>query len=840
MPKNVYEAYLKKSEKREKELHLPPQAANKTETESMFDILEDCEKECVHKNELVKIKNILSNFVPRGSYEQTFVKAQRLYKIITGERKSFISKNEGVDMLLDMQGGAADTFAVRLLSLDLPKNILEKILTKLSETFLVSKEAFDLAVKMAESGNDYSKKLLSLWANASWEKSGFEIIRELTAVKVGDNITTDHLSPGKMANTRTDKPLHATYLMEGRVDEADFLSRVAKLANGGEKQLVMVGGKNFGEGSSRKSATFNLLEVIGKKIEGEPDRKEGGFLIAKTIAPIFENSIIASGIAPIKADTDGINEGDTLLIDIGKNVITNKTQDTVINFEPISDFAMRKIISGGMNAYMAKKVLLSWAIEYIKKADPSYSYKEIKVIHEDSNSHKPQTITQKLFTLNRFDGRKYTEKNESVEVKIRGVFSQDTTGPMTYDEYLSMSGGATFGCDFVVQSLCHTCECPTTEDRNTQKYLSDFCASHGGVSLKPGEGIIHTIGNRFVLPTDIIVGGDSHTRSERGISFPAGSDIVASAMKYGFLELTLDDEVKVTLQGKLNKGITARDIVSMFVLDANKKSKFGKDVYIGSIVEINGVKELSSDERYILTNAIAERSSTAAVIAADDITIENLLHDYEYLKKRYERGDKSKSLVKTIENFEEYLKHKTVLTSDEGANYKEDVVINLADYKEPLVAKPHHPDNIATLSEVAGTKIDEVFIGSCVGGNIESIRAAAKLMKGKYVPKNVQCIITPASEDIYQTLMEDGTLAVLHEAGAVIGIPSCGLCMGNKRRIGENATAFTTTTRNFQSRIGPASSGAYLGSAEIAALTALRGEIVSLDVYMEEYTKNIK
>ncbi len=830
---DLYQRYIKKSDDRKKEHNLQARAITNEECEAFFTLLSD---KSIDKNILENIKNIISNFVRRGSYDETNTKAKKLFDIINGET-SYISVDNAINLLLDMKGGASDIYSISLLGLNFDKNILEKITKKLSCIYLISQEAFDKAVSMS-TNNEYAKKLLSLWANESWENDNtFEMIRELKVIKVGDNISTDHLSPGKHASSRTDKPLHAKYLMEGRDDESDFLTRFKKISDE-NKSIAMVGGSNFGEGSSRKSATFNLLEIIGKKIEGEPDRKDGGILIAKTIAPIFENSLIASAIVPIKVDTTNINENDEIIIDFKKNIITNKTQNINIDFPSINDFAMRKIKSGGMNAYMSKKTLLSWAIEYAKKND--IKYKNIEVENNKDNIDKPQTITQKLFTLNRLDNKKYTEKKEIVEVKIRGVFSQDTTGPMTYDEYLSMSGGKSFQSDFVVQSLCHTCECPTTEDRNTQKYLQNFCASHGGVALKVGEGIIHTIANRFVLPTDIIVGGDSHTRSERGISFPAGSDIVAAAMKYGFLELSLDREIKVTLNGKLNKGITARDIVSMFVIDAEKQSKEGKDIYIGSIVEIDGVHDLSCDERYILTNAIAERSSTAAIIAADEKTIENIEKDYRYLKSRYNNGDKSKSLIKTIENFEKYLESKIIINSDKNAIYDGLINIELSDYKEPLIAKPHHPDNIATLSELTGTPIDEVFIGSCVGGDIQSIRNASILMKNKKIADNIQCIVTPSSADIYQSLLEDGTLAILHEAGAIIGIPGCGLCMGNKRRIGNNSNAFTTTTRNFHSRIGPESAKAYLGGSEIAALTAIEGSIVSLEKYMNEYDNKIK
>ncbi len=833
----IYKQYIKASEDRMKELGLSPRNISNKECEAFFTILENRDED---KTTLENIKNIISNFVRRGSYDETNTKAKRLYDIISGG-DCYISKQEAIDLLLDMKGGISDSYAVLLLALTFDEKTIENIVKRLSNIYLISREAFDKVVEMSAT-NEYAKTLLFNWANESWENSNdFEMIRDTVAIKVGNNISTDHLSPGKRANTRTDKTLHAKYLMEGRTDESDFLDRFANLSANG-KPIAMVGGNNFGEGSSRKSATFNLLEIVGKVIEGEPDRKEGGVLIANSIAPIFENSLIASAIVPIKADTSKINEGDELTIDLDKNVIINKTQNLEMTFDKIDDFAMRKIKSGGMNAYMAKKTLLLWAVDYAKQNGIEHKQIEVATSNED-DTNKPQTITQKLFSANRLDGKKYTEKGEVVEVRIRGVYSQDTTGPMTYDEYLSMSGGKTFQSDFVVQSLCHTCECPTTAERDTQKYLSNFCSEHGGVALKAGEGVIHTVANRFVLPGDIIVGGDSHTRSERGISFPAGSDIVAAAMKYGFLELSLDREVKVSLQGKLNRGITARDIVSMFVLAAEEQSPKGKDVYIGSIVEIDGVGDLTCDERYILTNAIAERSATAAVIAADQKTIEQIKEDYVYLLARQDFGDNSKSTTKTLENFKAYWepkeKEKEIITSDKGATYDEIINIDLAKYKEPLVAKPHHPDNVATLSEVAGTPIDEVFIGSCVGGNFDSIRNAALLVRGKKISRNVQCIVTPASKEIYQALSEDGALEILNEAGAVIGIPGCGLCMGNKRQIGANSNAFTTTTRNFQSRIGPASSNAYLGGAEIAILTAIEGSIVSLDKYMKEFDRYI-
>ncbi|MBI4976974.1 MAG: aconitase [Spirochaetes bacterium] len=803
---------------------LPPRPLDEKEVRAFIEALADANCPLAERDEIIRL---LDNEVRGGSYPEAKLKAEALYDFAVGEKNGALTPPEALSMLVNMNGGAADLLLVKCLEeSSIDRDIVAAACEKI---FTISKEALDYCAALAAGGNEYMRRVLEQWAHRSWEAHlPFPETITVIALKTGDYISTDHLSPSKRASSRTDRPLHATFLMEGRDDQKDFAARWKKLAAQG--RLAVVGGLQFGEGSSRKSATYNLLEVIGMQEHHVPESKRGGVLIAKSIAPIFENSVISSGVIPLKADTDLIAEGDVLRVELSKNIIVNETQKKDIPFAPLSPFVLKKLRAGGLNAYMSQKKLYLMAAEAAKRLHMSFEAPAVV----PAAAPKPQSIMRKLFTANRLDGASFTETGENVEVKIRGVFSQDTTGPMTMDEYRQIGGGTSFQSEFVVQSVCHTSECPTTEERNTQLFLQRFVREHGGVALEAGEGIIHTIANRFVLPTDIIVGGDSHTRTERGVSFPAGSDIVAIAMKYGFLELSVDEEVLVTFTGKLNEGVTVRDAVSMLVTEA-ERTGLGKGIYNGRVIEFGGVEHFNRDERYILTNAVAERSSSAGVMPTDSVTVASVTKDLVYLKHRYDRGDRSQALIKTITSFEAYLTKKTLFASDPGTVYAAKVSIDLSRYKEPLIAKPHHPDNVATLSDVAGTKVDEVFIGSCVGGDLASIRAAAFIMEGKRIAPGVQCVVIPASADIHSTLMKDGTLAKLHDAGAIIGIPSCGLCMGNKRRIGDNATAVTTTTRNYQSRIGPSSAQAFLASAEVAALCALEGKFISAEAYHSAY-----
>lgn len=831
----VLNAYKAKALARKESYNLLPRPLNEEEVKVILEglCLEGLEKESFiifEEESLDKILlRLLRNEVKRGTFPSSYVKAAGLADFVRGARKSaYLSAKEALEMLKEMKGGAAGVELVKLLE---EGHFVDEILDILQDTVLLNREEFDKLSGLASRIEGINDLMVS-WAEkrfaASWEiPESYQGI----SIKVGDNITTDHLSPSKYAHSRTDQPLHALFIMEGREDEAGFLERLEGLKERDE-QVILVAGEAFGEGSSRKSATYTILQVLGTPVEGEPEKKEGGVVLAKSIAPIYRNSLIASGVLPLTGNTDEIKEGDQLLVDLkNKKVVVNGEKEVEIEL-PIQ-FQLDQIAAGGINYFTAGNELQRWAAAYCKEKGLAYKAPagEKESLAGRAGKRIPQTLAQKIVALNRLDGKETIEPGETAEIRIRGVFSQDTTGPMTIEEYQAMSGGQ-FGAEFVVQSLCHTGECPSTEDRARHAFLAKFITERGGVCLKPGEGIIHTIGNRFVIPTDVIIGGDSHTRIPHGISFPAGSDIVAGAMKYGKQDLTMDESVRVIFRGRPNHGITARDLVSTLVIYAEKT--VGKDIYNGRIIEMEGVEFLTADERYMLTNAVAERNASAGTVPSDEVTIAEIKKNLAYLKARYD-AETSPSVINTIRAMEEYLKDPVLLRADEDAEYAATIEIPLEEVKEPLVAKPHHPDNVAYLSEVANVEVNEVYIGSCVGGDLEGIRAAARIVEGHRIPHHVNFVVCPASLDIYTELAADGSLAKITAAGGTVILPGCGLCMGNRRRLGPGAVAFTTTTRNFQSRIGPADSRTYLGSAQVAACTAVLGRIPTVEEYFNMY-----
>lgn len=828
----VLDNYKEKALKRKRDYNLPPRPLTESEVTVLIKglMIEGLDQVdyMIFETEKVSqlIIRLLSEEVRRGTFPSSYLKAEGLAEIVKGQLKSpYLSAEAALSLLEDMKGGAA---AVQLVNLLEEGFFINEIIEILKSTVLVNREEFDRLTKMSSKIPEI-KELIKSWAErcfaADWKLP--ESYQGL-CIKVGNNITTGHLSPSKHAGSRTDQPRHAQFIMEGREDEEDFLVRLDKL-NSKPEDIILVAGEALGEGSSRKSATYTVLQVLGKPVAGEPEKKQGGIVLAKSMAPIFQNSLIASGILPLIADTDGINEGDSLELDLNKKrLLVNGSNE--IEIELPVEYKLNKIAAGGMTYFDAGNELQKWAVQYCKDNDIAITDKSNKNV-TDVNTVPRQTLAQKIVAWNRLDGKSSILPGETAEVRIRGVYSQDTTGPMTIEEYQSMAGGK-FGAEFVVQSLCHTGECPSSEERDRHRFIDQFITARGGVCLKPGEGIIHTIGNRFVLPIDVIVGGDSHTRTPRGLSFPAASDIVAGAMKYGKQDLTMDESVRVIFKGKPIKGITARDLVSTLVVFAEKT--VGKAVYNGRIIEMEGLEFLDSDERYIMTNAVAERSASAGTIPSDEKTIEAIKNNLAYLKSRSD-ADSSLSVRDTIKTIEEYLEDPVLLRADEGAEYAATIEIPLDRVTEPLVAKPHHPDNVAFLSEIAGIKLDEVFIGSCVGGDIESIRSAARIVEGHQVPHDINFVVGPASLDIYSKLAEDGSLTKLAAAGATIIMPGCGLCMGNKRRIGSGSTALTTTTRNYQSRIGPADSKTYLGSAHVAAMAAVLGRFPTVEEYFKMF-----
>jgi aconitate hydratase 2/2-methylisocitrate dehydratase len=844
------EGYKKKAVARKNTYGLKPRPLEVEELKCLFnglrvEGLEDETFEIFEKEQLDQlVLRLLREEVKRGTFPASHAKADGLSQLIKEAKirekeNPYLSSDQALEMLAEMKGGAATSKLIDLFAKEIYRDQITEIL---KETVLVTQADFEQLKELAAENPYFKKKIDELmlsWAYrdfaADWELA--EQYRGLS-LRVGDNITTGHLSPSKNADSRTDQPRHAQFVMDGRDDEENLWGRLNELKSKTDKNesVFFTAGKALGEGSSRKSATYTMQQLLGEPVKGEPEKKKGGVVVAKSFAPIFKESLVASGILPLEADTTEIQEGDSLKVDLNaEKLFVNPGSESELELEiklPI-DYKMKKIAAGGMTYFDAGNELQSMALSYCKgngiETGGIKTPAEENVVEEKT---KPaQTLAQKIVAYNRLDGKDTILPGETAQVKMRGAFSQDTTGPMTMDEYQSMAGGD-FGADFVVQSLCHTGECPSSAERDTHKFLHDFVTERGGVCLQTGEGIIHTIGNRFVLPTDVIVGGDSHTRTPRGISFPAASDIVAGVMKYGKQDLTMDESVKVKFTGRPPEGITARDLVSALVVYADKT--VGKDVYNGRIIEMEGVDFLSSDERYILTNAVAERSASAGVVPSDQTTVETIKENLAYLKSRPD-AESSPSVKNTIKAIEDFLQDPVLFEADEGAEYAAEIEIPLEEISEPLVAKPHHPDNVAPLSEVEGEKIDEVYIGSCVGGDLKSIKEAAEVIAGHQIPQSVNVVVGPASRDIYEELIVDGTMAKLTHAGATVIMPGCGLCMGNKRRIGSGATAFTTTTRNYQSRIGPSDSRTYLGSAQVAGCVAVLGHIPSKEEYFDLY-----
>ncbi|GAB6099365.1 bifunctional aconitate hydratase 2/2-methylisocitrate dehydratase [Halanaerocella petrolearia] len=825
--------YKKTALERQNAYDLPPRPLSKEQVEVIINGLTltglDNETFTIFSEERVDqlLLRLLAQEIRRGTFPSSYAKAEGLAKFVASDLESnYLTDKEALDLLDKMQGGAASK---ELIGLAAKGYFVEEIVDILKDTVLVNQDEFNKLVELSQEQEELIEVIKS-WANREFAQDWqLEDKYQGLSIRVGDNITTGHLSPSKNADSRTDQPLHAQFIMDGREDEEDFMERLVELKEEND-DIFFVAGKALGEGSSRKSATYTMLQVLGKPVDGEPEKKEGGVVIAKSIAPIFENSLVASGILPVKCDTDSIAEGDSLEVDVVNEKLIVNGEDEIDITLPIQ-YNLDKVAAGGMTYFDAGNELQQWAANYCQEQEIDFDQSKLPAEAEEEEERPPQTLAQKIVGMNRIDGKDTILPGETATVEIRGAYSQDTTGPMTLDEYQSMAGGD-FGADFVVQSLCHTGECPSSEDRNRHQFMRDFVTERGGVCLKPGEGIIHTIGNRFVLPTDVIVGGDSHTRTPTGISFPAASDIIAGVMKYGKQDLTMDESVRVVFTGEPQEGVTARDLVSTLVVYAEKT--VGKDVFNGRIIEMEGVDFLSHEERYILTNAVAERSASAGIVPADEVTLEALEENLDYLKSRSD-ADTCPSVKRTIKAVEDFLADPVLPEADEDAQYAATIEIPLDEVGEPLVAKPHHPDNVAELSEVAGVELDEVFIGSCVGGNLGSIQAAADIVDGHKVDLDVNFVVSPASLDIYNQLAQDGSLEKLTRAGATVIMPGCGLCMGNKRRIGSGATALTTTTRNYQSRIGPADSRTYLGSAHVAAMGAILGRFPTVEDYFKLY-----
>lgn len=768
---------------------------------------------------------LLRDRVPPGVDQAAYVKASFLSAIAKGETTSpLISRADAVFLLGTMLGGYNVQSLVSLLKSD-DANLASIAATALSKTLLVF-EAFHDLLALADV-NPYAKQVIEAWANAEWFISRPQLPEELkvTVFKVPGETNTDDLSPATHATTRPDIPLHALAMLESPMPGA--LETIAKLKEKGHPVAYV--GDVVGTGSSRKSAINSLLWHIGDDIPFVPNKRAGGYILGSAIAPIFFNTAEDSGALPIECDVTNMEMGMVITIHPYRGEITNSAGEVISKFTLKPDTILDEVRAGGRIPLLIGRSLTDKTREALG-LEPTNIFTRPQIL---DGSSKGFTLAQKM--VGKACGLPGVLPGTSCEAIMTTVGSQDTTGPMTRDELKELACLG-FSADLVMQSFCHTAAYPKPVDVTVHQDLPDFFASRGGVALRPGDGIIHSWLNRMLLPDTVGTGGDSHTRFPLGISFPAGSGLVAFAAALGVMPLDMPESVLVRFKGELQPGVTLRDIVNAIpyvaiqkgLLTVEKKNK--KNVFSGRIMEIEGLPDLKVEQAFELTDASAERSCAGCTIKLGVETIsEYLRSNVALLKNMVARGyHDERTIMRRVAKMEEWLANPVLMEADQNAEYAEIIEIDLNEITEPIVAAPNDPDNVKLLSEVVGDKIDEVFIGSCMT-NIGHYRAAAKALEGE-PPVKVRLWVCPPTRMDEKQLKEEGVYGTFGAAGARTEMPGCSLCMGNQARVADGTTVFSTSTRNFNNRMGKGAQ-VYLGSAELAAVCALLGHMPTVEEY---------
>ena len=780
--------------------------------------------------------DLLINRVPPGVDEAAYIKASWLTAIVNGEKHcKFINSQKAIQILGTMIGGYNVNSLIEILKSK--NNLLAKEAAKvLKDIILVydsANDIFDLS-----QNNIYAEEVVNSWANAEWFTTKKSLPTEITclAFKIDGETNTDDLSPAVHATTRPDIPLHSLSMLEFKNQDG------LKILDDLKKQNIQIAyvGDVVGTGSSRKSAINSVIWHLGENIPFVPNKKTGGIIIGNKIAPIFFNTAQDSGALPIETDVSEIKTGDLLKILPYEGVI--KKIDKISNTElVISHFKLNpstltdEIQAGGRINLMIGRSLTD-KIRKKLELEPSEIF-----IRPKSPKKINTGFTQAQKIVGKACGLKGVLPGMTCEPIMTTVGSQDTTGPMTRDELKELACLG-FTADLVMQSFCHTAAYPKPVDLVTHQELPDFISQRGGVALKPGDGIIHSWLNRMLLPDTVGTGGDSHTRFPLGISFPGGSGIVAFAAAIGSMPLNMPESVLVKFTGNLLPGITLRDLVNAIPLFAIKQglltvAKENKqNVFNGKIMEIEGLPDLKLEQAFELTDATAERSCAGSTILLSHKTVEEYLKsNICLLEKMIESNyEDAKSISRRISDMKTWLKKPELIQPDENASYEEIIEINLSKVTQPIVACPNDPDNVKEIKDVENTKIDEVFIGSCMT-NIGHYRAAAKVLEG--IEKlNAKLWICPPTKMDEETLKTEGYYKIFEKCGARLELPGCSLCMGNQARVDEGSVVFSTSTRNFDNRLGK-NAQVFLGSAELAAVCALLGKIPTVNEY-QDITKN--
>ena len=802
---------------------IPPLPLSTQECADLIEILKS--------NPTKELVTLLRERVSPGVDEAAYVKAAYLHALVEGKSKcDLISPLEAVKMLGTMLGGYNVDPLVEALS-NKDEAVAKAAADALKNTILVY-DAFNNVEELAKT-NIHAKSVLESWANGEWftNKPSLPEKMTLAVFKVPGETNTDDLSPASEAFTRSDIPLHAKAMLQKR--QPGSLEKIEELKSKGYEVAYV--GDVVGTGSSRKSGINSIQWHMGRDIPCVPNKRTGGVILGSTIAPIFFNTAEDSGALPIEVDVDALETGDIIELNFKDGSLT-KEGKVVASFSLSPTTLADEYRAGGRIPLIIGRGLTAKA-----RASLGLPSEEIfaKPVQPESKEGIGFTQAQKM--VGRACGVEGVRPGMYVEPLTLTVGSQDTTGPMTRDEIKELAALG-FSADFVLQSFCHTAAYPKPTDVKLQHTLPDFIRNRGGVSLKAGDGVIHSWLNRMVLPDSVGTGGDSHTRFPIGISFPAGSGLVAFAAVTGSMPLNMPESVLVRFKGEMQPGITLRDLVNAIpyyaikqgLLTVPKKNK--KNIFAGKVLEIEGLPKLKVEQAFELSDASAERSAAACSVALDkEPIIEYLKSNITLIESMIQAGYGDETTLKRrAQKMQNWLDNPELVEADKNAQYKEIIEIDLSEIKEPILACPNDPDDVATLSEILAdpnrpTNIDEVFVGSCMT-NIGHYRALGEVLQGEgQVPTRLW--IAPPTKMDKRQLTEEGYYSLFGQAGARIEIPGCSLCMGNQARVADGAVVFSTSTRNFDNRMG-VDAKVYLGSAELAAVCAILGRLPSVEEYM--------
>ena len=770
--------------------------------------------------------DLITNRTPAGVDPAAYVKAAFLTALAKDETSSpLIDKQHATKLLGTMLGGYNVESLISLLEDDEVGSLAADGLSKTLLMFNAKHDVIELA-----KNNDNAKRVVESWSDGEWFTSKPKLPEVIKAIvfRVDGEINTDDLSPAPDAPSRPDIPLHALAMLKKTMQ--DPIKTIEKLKESG-LPVVFVGDV-VGTGSSRKSATNSLLWHIGEDIPFIPNKKQAGICIGGKIAPIFFNTLEDSGALAFECDVSNMNLGDVIEIyPYEQKVIKSDSQEELCSFEYKSNTLLDGVRAGGRIPLIIGRSLTDETREILKLE----SSKVFTRPEEAKQSQKGFTLAQKM--VGKACGVEGIRPGIYCEPRMSTVGSQDTTGPMTRDELKELACLG-FNSDLVMQSFCHTAAYPLPKDIEMQHTLPEFIQTRGGVALRPGDGIIHSWLNRMLLPDMVGTGGDSHTRFPLGISFPAGSGLVAFGAALGVMPLDMPESVLVKFKGEIQPGITLRDLVNAIPYAALQSGqltlpKEGKiNIFSGRCLEIEGLPDLKVEQAFELSDASAERSASGCTIKLNEEPIREYLEsNITLLRWLISEGyEDKKTLERRAQAMEAWLENPVLMKADDDAEYAAVIEINLNEITEPLLACPNDPDDIKPLSEVANTHIDEVFIGSCMT-NIGHFRAAGKLLKNQSQLPSKLWVSPPTKMDKHQ-LTEEGYYEIFENAGVQLEMPGCSLCMGNQARVEAEATVVSTSTRNFPNRLGDGAN-VFLASAEVAAIAATLGYIPTAEEYLK-------